>query len=347
MNTDKFYLVLPALLLVSATNAPAAYAWGVNEKSATAFPSKLPSDINPASARHKLFLGCINGATGEFLDCPFTVDIPSPPPSCEAPSCQPLKSDDNNHGHSHTNPRPSLGFGELEYNGAKGERPVSGNTGNRWAVVTHSMPEFSGKILTRVDLKVPLPTPGWNWRCTDGYGGWRCWDDKTHRILVTTDVRVPRLESLPDGAAAPYIKERGGAANHKNADAYYGLPVANSALTQMANMFKKRTGVPLSVNDMSLPKGGKFDVDGSWSGAHGEHRIGLSADINRRIQADGTKMPCLKNRDLQKVVDSVIPPTGPRALVNPNAKGRTLSRLYCEPTTYQHIDFDGIPVLSN
>jgi len=349
MNTDKFYLALPVLMLVIANGTPPAFAWGVNEKSATAFPSKLPSDINPASAEHKLFLGCINGATGEFLDCPFTVDIPSPPPSCEAPSCQPENAPENNGGHTHgdtknANARP---LGQLAYNGPKGEQPVSGNTGNRWAIVTHYLPEFSGKILTRVDLKVPLPTLGWIWRCEDGYGGWRCLDDKTWRILVTTDVRVPRLESLPDGAAAPYIKERGGAANHKNADAYYGLPVANSALTQMAKLFKKSSGEPLSINDMSLPKGGKFDVDGSWSGAHGEHRIGLSADINRRIKADGKKMPCLDNRELQEAVDSVIPATGPRALVNPNAKGRTLSRLYCEPTTYQHIDFDGIPVLSN
>lgn len=346
MNTDKFYLVLPVLMLVIANGAPPAFAGGVNKKNATAFPSKLPSDINPASAEHKLFLGCINGATGAFLDCPFTVDIPSPPPSCEEPSCQPLKSDDNNHGHSHTNPRPSSGFGKLEYNGAKGEQPVSGTTGNSWAVVTHSMPEFSGKVLTRVDLKVPLPTSYWVWRCTDGYGGWRCWDDKTWRILVTTDVRVPRLESLPDGAAA-YIKYRNPDENHQDADAFSGLPVANSALTQMASLFKEGVGAPLSVNDMSLPKGGKFDVNGSWSGAHGEHRIGLSADINRRIKTDGTKMPCLDNFHLQLAVDSVIPPTGPRALVNPNAKGRTLSRLYCEPDGKQHIDFDGIPVLSN
>lgn len=165
---------------------------------------------------------------------------------------------------------------------------------------------------------------------------------------MTTDVRVPRLESLPDGAAA-YIKYRNpeNPVKHRDADAFYGLPVANSALTQMASLFKEVVGAPLSINDMSLPKGGKFDVDGSWSGDHREHRIGLSADINRRIQADGQKMPCLKNTALRDAVDSVIPATGPRVLVNPNAKGRTLSRLYCEPTTYQHIDFDGIPILGN
>lgn len=158
MNTNKFYLVLPALMLVIANGTQPAFAWGVNEKNAAAFPSKLPPDINPASAKHKLFLGCINGATGAFLDCPFTVDIPR--------DSQPPNTPDNNGGHAHTNDRPSLGFGELEYNGAKGEQPISGSTGNSWAIMTHSLPEFSGKIMTRVDLKVPLPTAYWYWRCT-------------------------------------------------------------------------------------------------------------------------------------------------------------------------------------
>lgn len=340
MNTDKCYLVLPALVLVSAIGAPPAFALGgVNEKSAAVFPSRLLG-TNPDSSQVRLLLSCINGATGAFLDCPFTVDIPrdSQPPNTPA----------NNGGHTHdaTNNANARPLGGLAYGGANGEPLVSGSTGNSWAVVTHSMPEFSGKIVTRVDLKVPPPTSNWYWLCRES-DNHRCLDSSTSRTLLTLDVRVPRLESLPDGAAGPYIKVRGGAANHKNADAYYGLPVAISALTQMASLFKDRIGAPLSINDMSLPKGGKFDVDGSWSGDHGEHRIGLSADINRRIQADGTKMPCLKNTDLRDAVDSVIPATGPRVLVNPNARGRTLSRLYCEPTTYQHIDFDGIPILGN
>ena len=326
MNADKLYVVL----LVVTNGTQAAFAWGVNEKSAAAFPSKLPYGINPASAEHQLLLACINGATGAFMDCPFTVDIPK--------DSQPPNTPANNGGHSHTNDRPPLGLGQLEYNGSKGEQPVSGGTGNRWATITHYLPEFSGKIVTRVDLKVPLPTPPWTWHCEDGYGGWRCWDDKTWRTLVTTDVRVPRLENLPDDSTAPYTKYRSpeNPVRHLDADAFSSLPITNLALTQMAKRFKKSSGEPLSINDMSLPKGGKFDVDGSWSGAHGEHRIGLSADINRRIKANGEKMPCLDNHELQVAVDSVIPPTGPRALVNPNAKGRTLA---CRNPPYIHTKF--------
>lgn len=340
MNTNKCYLVLPALVLVSAIGTPPAFALGgVNEKSAAVFPSRLLG-TNPDSSQVRLLLSCINGATGAFLDCPFTVDIPrdSQPPNTSA----------NNGGHTHdaTNNANARPLGGLEYGGAKGVLLVSGSTGNQRAVVTHSMPEFSGKIVTRVDLKVQPPTSNSYWLCRES-DSHRCLDSSTSRTLVTMDVRVPKLESLPSAATAPYIKYRSPDENHQDADAFYGLPTAISALTQMASLFKEGVGAPLSINDMSLPKGGKFDVNGSWSGAHGEHRIGLSADINRRIQADGQKMPCLKNRDLRDAVDSVIPATGPRVLVNPNAKGRTLSRLYCEPDGKQHIDFDGIPILGN
>ena len=348
MNTNKCYLVLPALVLVSAIGAPPAFALGeVNKKSAAVFPSRLLG-TNPDSSQVRLLLSCINGATGAFLDCPFTVDIPSPPPNCEAPSCQPENVPENNGGHTHkaTNNASTRPLGGLEYGGVKGEPLVSGSTGNQRAVVTHSMPEFSGKIVTRVDLKVPPPTSNSYWLCRES-DNHRCLDRSTSRTLVTLDVRVPKLESLPSAATAPYIKYRSPDENHQDANAFYGLPTAISALTKMASLFKEEVGAPLSINDMSLPKGGKFDVNGSWSGAHGEHRIGLSADINRRIQADGQKMPCLKNRDLRDAVDSVIPATGPRVLVNPNAKGRTLSRLYCEPDGKQHIDFDGIPILGN
>lgn len=338
MNTDKLYLVLPALILVVTADAPTAFAWGVNELSAAAFPSNLRG-TNADAAQHRLLLACVSGATGEFLDCPFTVEIPKGSNCVSPTSCQPPNTPENNGGHSHTNTdaRP---LGELAYNGAKGKQPVSGSTGNGWAAVTHFLPEFSGKIVLQVDTHVPQGST-----CRDGYGGWRCLNYTTWRDVVTTDVRVPRLESLPDGATMPYTKVRGSAADHKNVDAYYGLPIANLALTQMAILFKKSSGELLSVNDMSLPKGGYFDINGLWNGDHREHRIGLSADINRRTQADGKKMPCLENTKLQEAVDSVIPRTGPRVLVNPAAKGRTLSRLYCEPSTYQHIDFDGIPIL--
>lgn len=340
MNTNKCYLVLLALVLVSAIGAPPAFALGgVNEKNAAVFPSRLLG-TNPDSSQVRLLLSCINGATGAFLDCPFTVDIPrdSQPPNTSA----------NNGGHTHdaTNNANARPLGGLEYGGAKGVPLVSGSTGNQRAVVTHSMPEFSGKIVTRVDLKVQPPTSNSYWLCRES-DSHRCLDSSTSRTLVTMDVRVPKLESLPSVATAPYIKYRNPDENHQDADAFYGLPTAISALTQMASLFKRWIDTPLSINDMSLPKGGKFDVNGSWSGAHGEHRIGLSADINRRIKADGTKMPCLENEDLQDAVDSVIPATGPRVLVNPNAKGRTLSRLYCEPDGKQHIDFDGIPILGN
>ena len=39
------------------------------------------------------------------------------------------------------------------------------------------------------------------------------------------------------------------------------------------------TGILLRVNDMSLPRGGLFDVDNNWTGPHDGHRLGREADI--------------------------------------------------------------------
>lgn len=348
MNTDKLYLVLPVLMLVAATGTPTAFAVGINKKTAAAFPSELYPP-NPAAAKITLSLACINVANGEFLDCPFTVKIPKGS-NCEVSTvCQPPNISDDNGGHTHTGTNNSSDrpLGKLEYNGSKGVQQVSGNTGNDWAVVTHHMPEFSGKIVTSTLLKVPESPPGY-WRCLDGSGGWECTDTlyNSWTTKTTVDVRVPGLESLPgstggvailyeDGTTAPYIKKRNADTNHLDADAYYAVPTTNVALAEMARIYKDITDKPLSINDMSLPKGGKFDVDGSWSGSHAEHRLGISADINPAGTA------CQVDKSLLKAVDTVIPAVAPRYV------SRTaLSRLLCESGGRKHIDFDGIPVIA-
>jgi hypothetical protein len=39
----------------------------------------------------------------------------------------------------------------------------------------------------------------------------------------------------------------------------------------------------LMINDISLPNGGKFDIDGSWRGSHQTHREGEDADLRSSI----------------------------------------------------------------
>lgn len=45
----------------------------------------------------------------------------------------------------------------------------------------------------------------------------------------------------------------------------------------------------VGINDMSLERGGLFDIGGTWTPSHFRHRFGTDADIDRRVQrTDGT-----------------------------------------------------------
>lgn len=332
MSTEKLRKRLLACSMALSLMPGICWGYGTNYRSATGFPSQI-TGFNSASAEVQYVIYCYNAYNGELLDCPLTSSILG--------LAEPTNETDNNGGHSHDN--PGREFGKLKYRSTQGAQ-ISASTANDIAIVTQYLPQFGGKIVNRIDVNMPVSG---GWRCLDS-PAMPCLDVNTARYDTTVDVKVPRLVRLPDDSAT-YLKIRGAGSQktHTNADAYYGLPVANQSLAQIAKLFKKIAGELLSINDMSLPKGGKFDWKADWIGAHGEHRIGLSADINRRIKSNGEPMPCLDNAELQRAVDLVIPPNPPRAFVNVNATGRTMSRLYCEPTTFQHIDFDGIPVLSN
>ncbi len=48
--------------------------------------------------------------------------------------------------------------------------------------------------------------------------------------------------------------------------------------------YNKFSNIPvLSINDMSLPFGGKFDINGMWDGDHKTHRIGNCVDTQSRL----------------------------------------------------------------
>lgn len=55
----------------------------------------------------------------------------------------------------------------------------------------------------------------------------------------------------------------------------------------------------LSVNDMSLPKGGVFDIGGNWHADHYTHHAGKDVDLNR----DGIQ--CEDNKAMAKAVKEV------------------------------------------
>ncbi|MDE1863696.1 MAG: hypothetical protein KGI33_12415 [Thaumarchaeota archaeon] len=78
--------------------------------------------------------------------------------------------------------------------------------------------------------------------------------------------------------------------------ATWGTPYTIQQLLKIADEYKKYTswhGI-LSVNDMSLPEGGLFDIGDNWNVPHQDHRLGRAFDVN---QTDGTgnSSPCTPN----------------------------------------------------
>lgn len=61
----------------------------------------------------------------------------------------------------------------------------------------------------------------------------------------------------------------------------YGVPELNAAVRTVADKFFEETGLQLPINDISLPYGGMFDLNGNWErGYHQWHRLGIDVDIN-------------------------------------------------------------------
>ncbi len=299
-----------------------------------------PSDADypPKKSNIIYVYSCWDGATGKSVNCSFTQQIEG--------LVDPASDVANNGGHTHDYASHPAGKECLLPPGAAAFFPllncapiadsVVGSTESAVgglvlypeAAVKHENPDVSGKV--KISSSVTSP-PGWY--CVSG-----CYDANSWRYETTVDIGIEGLERLSNSPDGTYIKVRTADTRHTAANAYYGMPDTNVILGLVAVEYLNLTTTAqrsrlLSINDMSLPRGGRFDVNGNWARPHAEHRIGISADINR----DGVF--CDDDKELRKAVDNVIPSVGPR-LVNPNVPGRTSSRLLCESEGRKHIDFD-------
>ncbi len=127
----------------------------------------------------------------------------------------------------------------------------------------------------------------------------------THKITATVNgltgfahivVEVGGLEPL--STSSSNIHWVGGTWAHPNGNSHYGTPTVNDALQTIANDWqawfngndadgnpnahpddKFKGNDELWVNDMSLPDGGLFDIDGDWEKPHSSHREGKDVDI--------------------------------------------------------------------
>ena len=112
----------------------------------------------------------------------------------------------------------------------------------------------------------------------------------------TVVVRVPGLVLLPEGDTYDKV---GGTCRHHGPrndtlyrdcrtpdDDHWIDPEACDSLVSAAEDFLNgewnRARERMRINDVSLPQGGLFDVNGDWHGPHVSHRIGKDVDIENR-----------------------------------------------------------------
>lgn len=95
-------------------------------------------------------------------------------------------------------------------------------------------------------------------------------------------VMVPGLEPLGSSIVYNLSQSPDAAITHpKN---HYGVPDTNDKIFNVAFEYLYETDAILGINDMSLEKGGLFDIDADWLPPHSSHRVGKSVDINRTAQ---------------------------------------------------------------
>jgi hypothetical protein len=133
------------------------------------------------------------------------------------------------------------------------------------------------------------------------------------RDTVNLAVAVPALQLLPEGQN--YVKVGGTCEQHGPRDDtqyqncrdpdnnHWGTDRLVQTIQAIAYTYNSlHLGVRLRVNDMSLPYGGLFDVDGNWGPEHREHRVGINADYSPVCRDSLNNPVVLKEKDFKKIV---------------------------------------------
>lgn len=148
-------------------------------------------------------------------------------------------------GHEHTSGRPVGTFGT-----------TSGSTNASGVfTTTYTATQFGGEERIHADA--------------GGQGG-----------EADLDVSIPGLQALPPGANYDNTWGTSGAGwMHHNS--HNGTTATIDGLIAIADAYAAQyPGSILRYNDMSLPKGGLFDINDNWNTPHGEHRFGANCDVS-------------------------------------------------------------------
>lgn len=125
-------------------------------------------------------------------------------------------------------------------------------------------------------------------------------------FLKTADLNVGFTGLVDPGVdGSAIIRYTGQTANHPSN--HFGSGELHVFVRKMASYYNILAAASdkgtIGINDMSLERGGLFDIAGAWSPSHFRHRFGTDADIDRFVQrADGTFV--FADQDLlQEIVD--------------------------------------------
>lgn len=251
----------------------------------------------------------------------------------------------DNGGHKHNGTRPLVFTppGKVEFAADEDGDPliVKGNTLSTppfsFARGSHSVPQAGGVIEIEGTLTLPQ-IGGTRWFCISP----DCFDLNTRRFEGTIDVHISDLKQLPNpGPDDLYEKLRGGPSgpgtdgSHKDSVAFAGSAFTLRTLPLIAEFYFSSSGRTLSVNDVSLPKGGVFDLNSNWKSEHQTHRNGDDVDINTG------GVDCLNDFSLRLAADQFLFPLERTDGINKNR----LTALLCEGEGFKHLDMVPLPSL--
>jgi hypothetical protein len=89
---------------------------------------------------------------------------------------------------------------------------------------------------------------------------------------------------------------------------HWGVQAAVDSLQQIAIAWRQQfpQELILQINDVSLPYGGLFDVNGNWHRPHGTHRTGRDTDIRTELPGSRTGVPVRTPRNAANWQNTVL-----------------------------------------
>ena len=229
--------------------------------------------------RYTFEVGCYDVRTGAWMDCETRFESRFDPPDPEDVAWT--------GGHSHNDGHRPIGnlFTVPSMDQGDAERTwFAGQTSRISWCATKTVPEVSGVITVKAWYKAPpnsacvedflfVRDPG-DYRACTGYFGYDVGDDGFEELPPWPNVYVRC--GLTAGCLCDNISP-----THPNA--FWGTPEMVAAVEDLAVSFQAlHPELMLRITDMSLPRGGLFDLDLNWKAPrHCRHRTGTSVDISK------------------------------------------------------------------